>query len=150
MLDAGWQWVRLEKLAALRLMFSLMVLIGTASVHAWVLQAGDEVVYLREGHEQYLRNTNDKRQPPWQVGGVGTCIVWLVVCARECGNTHFTFPALMARCTVGRRTRGCFLLLTACCHAALLPPGGGPRGRHAARGALPGGGCGLRNLGRRP
>lgn len=40
-----------------------------------VLQAGDEVVYLREGHEQYLRNTNDKRQPPWQVGGVNTCIV---------------------------------------------------------------------------
>ncbi len=31
------------------------------------MQAGDEVVYLREGHAQYLQNTNDKRQPPWQV-----------------------------------------------------------------------------------
>lgn len=30
------------------------------------IQAGDEVVYLREGHAQYLSNTNDKRQPPWQ------------------------------------------------------------------------------------
>ena len=39
----------------------------------WLVQAGDEVVYLREGHAQFLANTNDKRQPPWQglarVGG---------------------------------------------------------------------------------
>ncbi|GAB4817147.1 hypothetical protein N2152v2_004193 [Parachlorella kessleri] len=29
-------------------------------------RVGDEVVYLREGHAQYLANTNDKRPPPWQ------------------------------------------------------------------------------------
>ena len=26
----------------------------------------DAVVYLREGHAQYLARTNDKRAPPWQ------------------------------------------------------------------------------------
>ena len=29
-------------------------------------QAGDEVVYLPEGHQQYLAATNDKRPPPAQ------------------------------------------------------------------------------------
>lgn len=30
------------------------------------VQAGDSVVYLRQGHERFLTATNDKRPPPWQ------------------------------------------------------------------------------------
>ncbi|PSC70372.1 WD40 YVTN repeat-like-containing domain,Bromodomain isoform [Micractinium conductrix] len=39
----------------------------------YVPQAGDAVVYLREGHQKYLDSTNDKRPAPWQVlrGGRG-------------------------------------------------------------------------------
>ena len=34
--------------------------------HPACLQVGDDVVYLREGHEQFLAATNAKRPPPWR------------------------------------------------------------------------------------
>lgn len=31
----------------------------------YVPQLGDEVVYLKDGHQKYFRNINDKRRCPW-------------------------------------------------------------------------------------
>lgn len=36
-----------------------------ASCLLHICQAGDDVVYLRQGHQRFLEATGDKRQPPW-------------------------------------------------------------------------------------
>lgn len=45
---------------------------GELLVQAWqqtpgvyIPQLGDEVVYLKDGHQKYFKNINDKRRGPW-------------------------------------------------------------------------------------
>lgn len=71
----------------------------------YVPQAGDCVVYLREGHERYLQDTNDKRPPPWATLRHGRSIR----------------PAEPCRWAWGRRgpdARGHLLFAILCCAGA--------------------------------
>jgi len=43
----------------------------------YVPQMGDEVVYLRTGHQRFLDSQNDKRPPPWEYLTVSAYCLWI-------------------------------------------------------------------------